>query len=144
MKCGCRGPYASVGKSSALYANCGIGTATKCTLDPDLEQLTVQAMDDRVSHTPALLLPGRVSELTESCEVEHEEDSGDDVFTWCPPGRTPCFEELRMTFDGDMLTELWMTDSTGQRTAIVFSDAERNVDIDDERFEFETPPMGRT
>ncbi|KPQ23545.1 MAG: outer membrane lipoprotein carrier protein LolA [Halomonas sp. HL-48] len=107
--------------------------------DPDLEQVTVQAMDDRVSHTPALLLSGRVSELTESYEVEHEEDSGDDVFTLVPTGADTLFEELRMTFDGDMLTELWMTDSTGQRTAIVFSDAERNVDIDDERFEFETP-----
>lgn len=107
--------------------------------DPDLEQVTVQALDDRVTHTPALLLSGRVSELTESYDVEYEEDGGDDVFTLVPVGADTLFEELQMTFDGDMLTELWMTDSTGQRTAIEFSNAVRNEQIDDERFEFEVP-----
>ncbi|MCA1772074.1 MAG: outer membrane lipoprotein chaperone LolA [Halomonas sp.] len=107
--------------------------------DPDLEQVTVQALDERVTHTPALLLSGRVSELTESYDVEYEEDSGDDVFTLVPTSADTLFEQLQMTFDGDMLTELWMTDSTGQRTAITFSNAERNVDIDDERFEFDIP-----
>ncbi|KPQ27720.1 MULTISPECIES: outer membrane lipoprotein chaperone LolA [unclassified Halomonas] len=107
--------------------------------DPDLEQVTVQALDERVTHTPALLLSGRVSELTENYDVEYEDDGGDDIFTLVPTSADTLFEQLRMTFDGDMLTELWMTDSTGQRTSIIFSNAERNEDIDDERFEFEVP-----
>ncbi|SDN59314.1 outer membrane lipoprotein chaperone LolA [Vreelandella arcis] len=107
--------------------------------DPDLEQVTVQALDDRVTHTPALLLSGRVSELTESYEVDYEQDGSDDVFTLVPNSPDTLFEQLSMTFDGDMLTELWMTDSTGQRTAIVFSDPVRNEQIPDERFEFDIP-----
>ncbi|OAZ99191.1 outer membrane lipoprotein chaperone LolA [Halomonas sp. G11] len=107
--------------------------------DPDLEQVTVQALDERVTHTPALLLSGQVSELTESYDVEYEQDSGDDVFTLVPTSVDTLFEQLQMVFDGDMLTELWMTDSTGQRTSITFSNAERNGDIDDERFEFDIP-----
>ena len=107
--------------------------------DPDLEQVTVQALDERVTHTPALLLSGQVSELTESYDVEYEQDSGDDVFTLVPTSVDTLFEQLQMVFDGDMLTELWMTDSTGQRTSITFSNAERNGYIDDERFEFDIP-----
>ena len=49
------------------------------------------------------------------------------------------FEELSMVFDGDTLTELWMMDSTGQRTAITFSDITRNGNIDRELFDFQIP-----
>ena len=48
--------------------------------DPDLEQVTVQAMDDRVTHTPALLLSGSADELTASYDVFYEQQDGDDVF----------------------------------------------------------------
>ncbi len=47
--------------------------------DPDLEQVTVQAMDDRVTHTPALLLSGSADELTASYDVFYEQQDGDDI-----------------------------------------------------------------
>lgn len=107
--------------------------------DPDLEQVTVQAMDDRVTHTPALLLSGSVSELTESYEVFYEQDGGDDVFTLVPISADTLFEELSMVFDNETLTELWMMDSTGQRTAITFSNITSNGNIDRGMFDFEIP-----
>ncbi|HAA46020.1 MAG: outer-membrane lipoprotein carrier protein [Halomonas sp. 54_146] len=107
--------------------------------DPDLEQVTVQAMDDRVTHTPALLLSGSVSELTESYEVFYEQDGGDDVFTLVPISADTLFEELSMVFDNETLTELWMMDSTGQRTAITFSNITSNGNIDRSMFDFKIP-----
>ena len=44
-----------------------------------------------------------------------------------------------MVFDEDSLTELWMMDSTGQRTAITFSNITSNSNIDQSMFDFEIP-----
>lgn len=107
--------------------------------DPDLEQVTVQAMDDRVTHTPALLLSGSADELTASYDVFYEQQDGDDVFTLIPTLADTLFEELSMVFEGQILTELWMMDSTGQRTAITFSDITRNGSIDRGLFDFQIP-----
>lgn len=107
--------------------------------DPDLEQVTVQAMDNRVSHTPALLLSGSADDLTASYEVFYEQEGGDDVFTLIPSSADTLFEELSMVFDNQTLTELWMMDSTGQRTAITFSNITRNGDIDRSLFDFDIP-----
>ena len=107
--------------------------------DPDLEQVTIQAMDDRVTHTPALLLSGSASDLMASYDVFHEQQNGDDVFTLIPISADTLFEELSMVFDNQTLTQLWMMDSTGQRTAITFSDITRNGSIDRSLFNFDIP-----
>ncbi|CEP37020.1 MULTISPECIES: outer membrane lipoprotein chaperone LolA [Halomonadaceae] len=107
--------------------------------DPDLEQVTVQEMDDRVTHTPALLLSGSVDDLAESYEVFYEQDEGDDVFTLVPISADTLFEELSMVFEGEELSELWMMDSTGQRTSITFSNITLNGDIAPDMFDFEIP-----
>lgn len=41
--------------------------------DPDLEQVTIQELDQRLTHTPALLLSGDVSTISENFEVSHKE-----------------------------------------------------------------------
>lgn len=107
--------------------------------DPDLEQVTVQSLDRRVTYTPALLLSGSAGQLTDNFDVSSERQNGDDVFTLIPDSPDTLFETLSMTFDDDTLTELWMTDSTGQRTAISFSDIRQNAPIDDARFDFAIP-----
>lgn len=107
--------------------------------DPDLEQVTVQSLDRRVTYTPALLLSGSAGQLTDNFDVSSERQNGDDVFTLIPDSPDTLFETLSMTFEDDTLTELWMTDSTGQRTAISFSDIRQNAPIDDARFDFAIP-----
>lgn len=107
--------------------------------DPDLEQVTVQQVDDRVTHTPAMLLSGNIEDLAASYDIFHEKEEQEDVFTLIPRSNETLFEELLLTFDGATLTELWMTDSTGQRTAIAFSDIRQNGAIDEERFTFDVP-----
>ncbi|AQU81742.1 MULTISPECIES: outer membrane lipoprotein chaperone LolA [unclassified Halomonas] len=107
--------------------------------DPDLEQVTIQAMDNRVSHTPALLLSGSAADLTSSYDVFYEQEDSGDIFTLIPSSADTLFEELSMVFNGQTLTELWMMDSTGQRTAITFSNITRNGNIDRSLFDFDIP-----
>ncbi|SDI71890.1 outer membrane lipoprotein chaperone LolA [Billgrantia gudaonensis] len=107
--------------------------------DPDLEQVTVQALDQRVTHTPALLLSGSADELTESYEVSYRQQEGGDSFTLVPKASDTLFEELEMTFRDQRLRFLQMTDSTGQETAIEFHDVVMNSSIDAARFELEVP-----
>ncbi|MFY0991548.1 outer membrane lipoprotein chaperone LolA [Halomonas sp. C05BenzN] len=107
--------------------------------DPDLEQVTVQALDQRVTHTPALLLSGSASELTDSYDVSRQQQGSAETFTLLPKSADTLFEELKMTFRGERLTTLQMVDSTGQETAIEFRDVQMNGAIDDGIFAFEIP-----
>jgi len=107
--------------------------------DPDLEQATIQQLDQRVTHTPALLLSGSASELTDSYSVTRQQQGAAETFTLLPRDPDTLFEELKMTFRSGALTTLQMTDSTGQRTAIEFRDVQMNHAIDDGRFVFELP-----
>ncbi|MDC8802504.1 outer membrane lipoprotein chaperone LolA [Halomonas pacifica] len=107
--------------------------------DPDLEQVTVQALDTRVTHTPALLLSGRVADLTEAYAVSRRQQGTAETFTLTPRSADTLFEELALTFYGEQLGVLQMADSTGQRTAIYFSDVAVNPSLPDERFTFVIP-----
>lgn len=107
--------------------------------DPDLEQATVQALDQRVTHTPALLLSGSSDDLVENFDVTRSQQGSAERFLLLPKDPDTLFEELEMTFRGERLVGLEMVDSTGQRTAIAFREVSMNQSIDDGRFAFEIP-----
>ena len=107
--------------------------------DPDLEQVTVQALDQRVTHTPALLLSGSARELTESYEVSRQQQGGSEMFRLVPKSPDTLFEELHMTFNNEQLAALQMIDSTGQETVIEFSGVQTNHNVDDSLFDFQIP-----
>lgn len=124
----------------APYEQVVVSNGEEVTLyDPDLQQATVQALDERVTHTPALLLSGSTDELTESYEVTRSQQGTAETFTLTPRDADTLFESLKLTFYGEILGRLQMTDSTGQRTAIEFDDAQQNVEVDDSRFTLELP-----
>ncbi|MDN3526098.1 outer membrane lipoprotein chaperone LolA [Halomonas sabkhae] len=124
----------------APYEQIVVSDGEEVTLyDPDLEQATVQALDERVTHTPALLLSGSADELTESYDVTRSQQGTAETFTLTPKSSDTLFETLKMTFYGETLGRLEMTDSTGQRTAIEFDNAEQNAEIADSRFSLELP-----
>ena len=124
----------------APYSQLVVSAGEEVTLyDPDLEQATVQALDQRVTHTPALLLSGSADELTGSYDVTRRQQGTSETFTLVPKDPDTLFEELQMTFRGEALDVLQMTDSTGQRTAIEFDNVRMNEALDDGRFTFEIP-----
>ena len=107
--------------------------------DPDLMQVTVQQMDPRLTHTPALLLSGDVSTLAENFEI-YVEDGGTVMdFTLIPKASDTMFEELRLSFWEGKINDMQLNDPIGQRTNILFSNVQINPDVDRDKFTFDIP-----
>lgn len=107
--------------------------------DPDLQQVTIQTLDQRLTHTPALLLSGDVSKIRENFEISHKE-AGDVVdFILKPKSKDTLFDSLRLSFRNKVLNDMQLIDSIGQRTNILFLNVKMNEPQDDAQFTFEVP-----
>lgn len=108
--------------------------------DPDLEQVTVHRLDDRVATTPALLLSGEVANLDESYRISGRK-LGEKTreFTLEPRDQDSLFVSLRLTFYGDELQEMRMQDSLGQLSVLSFQDIRVNGSVPDTAFTLEYP-----
>ena len=110
------------------------------TYDEDLEQATVEPVDEALSSTPAMLLSGfRPLE-----EVMRWQDTGTrDGKTWYrldPKQEDTAVEEVQIAFDGGQLAIIEVRDGFGNQTRIGFSDITRNQSIDPDRFRIQLPP----
>ncbi|CAD5109443.1 outer membrane lipoprotein chaperone LolA [Zestomonas carbonaria] len=107
--------------------------------DPDLEQVTIQNLDQRLTHTPALLLSGDVSKISDNFEISHKE-AGDVVdFTLKPKARDTLFDNLRLSFRKGVINDMQLIDSVGQRTNILFFGVKMNEPVDAGQFDFKIP-----
>ncbi|MGQ7819386.1 outer membrane lipoprotein chaperone LolA [Metapseudomonas furukawaii] len=107
--------------------------------DPDLEQVTIQTLDQRLTHTPALLLSGDVSKIAENFEITHKE-GGDVVdFILKPKAKDTLFDTLRLSFRNGVINDMQLIDSVGQRTNILFLGVKMNQAIDAAQFSFKIP-----
>lgn len=108
--------------------------------DPDLEQVTVHSLDDRVQSTPALLLSGEVGNLHETYQV-FERGIGSQVreFKLVPRAADSLFTSLRLSFRNGVLQEMRMQDSLGQLSILSFDDIVLNQTIQKSAFELEYP-----
>ncbi len=108
--------------------------------DPDLEQVTIHKLDDRVQSTPALLLSGEVDNLDETYEVS-ESRIGEltQEFTLVPKGADSLFISLRLSFFDGELQEMRMEDSLAQISILSFDSIELNKNVDQKAFTLEYP-----
>ena len=107
--------------------------------DPDLQQVTIQTLDQRLTHTPALLLSGDVSKISENFEITHKE-GGDVVdFILKPKAKDTLFDTLRLSFRNGVINDMQLIDSVGQRTNILFLGVKMNQAIDTAQFNFNIP-----
>jgi outer membrane lipoprotein carrier protein len=109
--------------------------------DADLEQVTVRAVDETLSGTPAMLLSGRGSLDDNFRIVETYERDGLGWVALEPLETSPEFEALRVALDGDSIARIEVVDSLGQLSRLEFSDFRRDPPLDDGLFRFE-PPEG--
>ncbi|MCQ2029978.1 outer membrane lipoprotein chaperone LolA [Stutzerimonas zhaodongensis] len=107
--------------------------------DPDLEQVTIQTLDQRLTHTPALLLSGDVSAISENFEVSHQQAGEVVDFTLKPKAKDTLFDSLRLSFRGDVINDMQMVDGVGQRTNILFQGIKLNQPLNADLFTFEIP-----
>lgn len=107
--------------------------------DPDLQQVTIQTLDQRLTHTPALLLSGDVSKISENFEITHKE-GGDVVdFILKPKAKDTLFDTLRLSFRNGVINDMQLIDSVGQRTNILFLGIKMNQALDTAQFNFKVP-----
>ena len=107
--------------------------------DIDFEVVTVQPLDQRLSHTPALLLSGQAKEVSANFIIEHEVAEEVDYFYLKPRSADTLFEQLRLVFVDKQLREMHLDDSLGQQTSIGFSSMRINPLFSDDEFQFEIP-----
>lgn len=107
--------------------------------DPDLEQVTIQDLDQRMTHTPALLLSGDVSKIRESFTISHQEGGSVVDFILKPKAKDTLFDTLRLSFRNGVINDMQLIDSIGQRTNILFLGVKMNQPLDDAQFDFEVP-----
>lgn len=107
--------------------------------DPDLEQVTIQTLDQRLTHTPALLLSGDVSAISDNFRVSHREAGEVIDFTLEPKARDTLFDSLRLSFRNGVINDMQMIDGVGQRTNILFHGVRVNEPLAAGLFSFEIP-----
>jgi outer membrane lipoprotein carrier protein len=109
--------------------------------DTDLNQVTIRAMDQTLSVTPAALLSGS-QDFEKVFAVEELPPEGG--LTWLaakPRAADSGIESARIGFNKGILQKLEFVDSFGQRTIITVSKFEKNPALAADNFKF-TPPKG--
>ncbi|WP_426417709.1 outer membrane lipoprotein chaperone LolA [Aestuariirhabdus sp. LZHN29] len=108
--------------------------------DPDLEQLTIQALDPRAGTTPALILSGDRQAIERDFEVKAVQREGEVLrFKLVPRAPDSLFESLELEFVNDQIGAMQLVDSFGSSTRIDFSSVEINMPVPPELFEMSVP-----
>jgi len=107
--------------------------------DPDLEQATVKKLDVRLNQTPALLLSGDVSKISQSFDITSKEQGEVMDFTLKPKTKDTLFDSLRVSFRRGLINDMQLIDSVGQRTNILFNGVKANQAVPADKFQFKIP-----
>lgn len=107
--------------------------------DPDLEQVTIQTLDERSTQSPAIILSGEASDLTKHFSINATETGKRVVFDLIPLQQDSLFEELSLDFVEGRISALQLTDSLGQKTRVDLTITQFNQPLDNQIFEFEVP-----
>ncbi|WGV23133.1 outer membrane lipoprotein chaperone LolA [Pseudomonas putida] len=117
-----------------------VSDRTNVTLwDPDLEQATIKKLDQRLNQTPALLLSGDVSKISQSFDISSKEQGEVMDFTLKPKTKDTLFDSLRVSFRKGLINDMQLIDSVGQRTNILFNGVKANQAVPDSKFKFDIP-----
>ncbi|EIK73593.1 outer membrane lipoprotein carrier protein LolA [Pseudomonas synxantha BG33R] len=117
-----------------------VSDGQKVTLwDPDLEQATIKKLDPRLNQTPALLLSGDVSKISDSFDITSKQTGDVMDFTLKPKAKDTLFDSLRLSFRGGLINDMQLVDSVGQRTNILFTGVKANGVVDASKFKFDIP-----
>ncbi len=127
---------------AAPYEQVIVGDGTRLWLyDADLDQVTVRTLGDVIAGTPAALLAGDNAIEKYFSLKDAGSAGGLEWLEATPRNRDTTFERIRMGFRGDMLVQMELFDTFGQRTTLKLSRLVRNPSIAPSRFSF-TPPKG--
>ncbi|MFK8082410.1 MAG: outer membrane lipoprotein chaperone LolA [Granulosicoccus sp.] len=107
--------------------------------DEDLEQVTVNAIDERINGTPLQLLMTEAP-LSDAFDIESlGQSDGIDWFALTPVTQSSDFEQVFIGLKDEAIAAIELNDSFGQATQIRLSDFKQGVQFDDSLFVFEVP-----
>jgi len=107
--------------------------------DEDLEQVTVNTMDERVAGTPLVLLM-RSGPLEDAFDVkELGEAEGINWLEMIPKEDSSDFEAVFVGLNEVGLAAMELRDNFGQATQIIFTEFESGMKFDDALFQFTVP-----
>ncbi|MDX5299372.1 MAG: outer membrane lipoprotein chaperone LolA [Gammaproteobacteria bacterium] len=108
--------------------------------DPDLEQVTIQPMDTRITSTPALLLSGNVDGLNDAYEISRRGvNTQIEEYVLRPRNPDALFVSLTLWFQDGVLSEMRLEDSLAQRSTLGFEDVKVNGEVSDTAFTLTVP-----
>lgn len=107
--------------------------------DPDLQQVTIKTLDQRLTQTPALLLSGDVSKISQSFDITAKESGNVIDFVLKPRTKDTLFDSLRLSFRAGLINDMQLVDSVGQRTNILFTGVKANEPVAASKFKFDVP-----
>jgi outer membrane lipoprotein carrier protein len=108
--------------------------------DPDLDQVVINKVDNRINTTPAVLFSGNLESLEASYEVEQKSFSIDaPSFLLTPRENGSLFATIELQFATFNPSAIIITDTLGQSTAIILDDLLLNPLLEAEIFIFSIP-----
>jgi len=107
--------------------------------DKELDQVTVNALNDRVGGTPLVLLMGGVPLEDQFSVTDLGLSDGVDWFELIPKDNSTDFEALFIGLNDSGLAAMELRDNLGQATQIQFTNFKSGVALDDKQFEFVAP-----
>ena len=124
------------------YLQLIVGDGEKVWLyDPELNQVTVRALDKALGSSPAALLAGN-KEIEKTFVLKNEGlQDGLEWVSATPKNTESGFERVLLGFKDASLQEMELHDNFGHITVIEFSKLERNPKLAAQDFRF-TPPTG--
>lgn len=118
-----------------------IGDGEKVWLyDPDLNQVTVRAMNKAIGSSPASLLAGaQDAERNFTLTAVSGRSDGLEWVQAVPKAEESGFDKVLLGFSGNGLQKMELHDSFGHTTTVQFSQLERNPSLSSGSFKFKVP-----
>jgi len=108
--------------------------------DPDLEQVSVQAVGDNLKQTPAVIISGDLAQIEADFDVTTKTlDEQTQAFNLRPKRSSEYFQRLTLVFTEGQLTSMQLLDGFGQDTQFELSDLSFNQALADQLFTFTAP-----
>jgi len=107
--------------------------------DKELDQVTVNALNDRLGGTPLVLLMGGVPLEDQFTVNALGPSDGVDWVELIPKDNSSDFEALFIGLNKSGLAAMELRDNLGQATQIQFTNFKPNVSLDDKQFDFVAP-----
>lgn len=107
--------------------------------DEELQQVTVQAIDDSYESSPvSLLLAGDITDIIKKYQITKV---ANEQFELVPKNKVDSFNKINLTFKSGVLSKLQLFAQLGQMSVIQFDKVKTNLIIKAKLFQF-VPPVG--